>query len=120
MRSEIQKLGSTARGTLYVQLANFPNHYLVLVITDEQFRYALISVDVISESMYGNMVMRDIGWLDVHRIHGENVVVSPQPDFPEGNSTGKQKRATEREPDLNVRQTGSTECVVNYSFVSPC
>jgi mediator of RNA polymerase II transcription subunit 14 len=77
---EIQKLGPSARGMLYIQLANFPSHYLVLVITDEEFRYALISVDVLSESMYANMVMKDIGWLNIRRIHGDDVVVSPLPE----------------------------------------
>jgi mediator of RNA polymerase II transcription subunit 14 len=57
---------------MYIQLSSFPTHYLVLVITEEAFRYALISVKVIPDSMYGNMIMEDIGWLDVQRIRGEN------------------------------------------------
>lgn len=56
---------------MYIKLANFPSHYLVLVITEEDFRYALISVKVLPDSMYGNMIMEDIGWLDVRRIRGE-------------------------------------------------
>lgn len=43
----------------------FPTHYLVLVVTDTDFRYALISVSIVPE---GNLVMEDIGWLDVERI----------------------------------------------------
>ncbi|KDQ53591.1 hypothetical protein JAAARDRAFT_39281 [Jaapia argillacea MUCL 33604] len=78
-KEELQKLGPAARGTLYIQLSRFPNHYLVLVITDEEFRYALISVEVLTDTMYANMVMKDIGWLDVKKIHGEDaVVVAPQ------------------------------------------
>jgi len=56
---------------MYIQLANFPTHYLVLVFTDEEFRYALISTKMLSDSMFGNMIMEDIGWLDVRRIRGD-------------------------------------------------
>lgn len=65
------KLGPSARGTLYIQLGNFPNHYLVLVITDDRFRYALITTRLLSETMYSNMIMEDIAWLDFSRIHYE-------------------------------------------------
>ena len=71
---EVQKLGPAARGTLYIQLSTFPNHYLVLVITDDDFRYALISAQVLADSIYANMIMGDIAWLDVRRIRGENEV----------------------------------------------
>ena len=67
---ELLQLGPTARGTVYIQLNNFPQHYLVLVITDDEFRYALISVRVVTDSMYNNLVMEDIAWLDLARIHG--------------------------------------------------
>ncbi|KAG1762429.1 mediator complex subunit MED14-domain-containing protein [Suillus occidentalis] len=70
-KEEIQKLGPAARGTMYIQLANFPTHYLVLVLTDEEFRYALISTKMLSDTMFGNMIMEDIGWLDVRRIRGD-------------------------------------------------
>ncbi|KAL6308200.1 MED14-domain-containing protein [Sparassis latifolia] len=73
---ELQKLGVVAHGILYIQLSSFPNHYLVLVITDDDFRYALISVKTLSDTMYANTIMEDIGWLDVHRIHGEDVVIT--------------------------------------------
>lgn len=72
---EIQKLGPSARNMLYIQLATFPQHYLVLVVTDEKFRYALISVKERRDSMYAELIMEDIGWLDVQRIHGEDFVV---------------------------------------------
>ncbi|EGO25140.1 hypothetical protein SERLADRAFT_414850 [Serpula lacrymans var. lacrymans S7.9] len=71
-REELHKLGPSARGMLYIQLSNFPNHYLVLVITDEEFRYALISVRVLTDTMYANLIMEDIAWLDVQRIRGDN------------------------------------------------
>lgn len=71
---------------MYIKLSNFPSHYLVLVITEEDFRYALISVKVLPDSMYGNMIMEDIGWLDVRRIRGEKgqseVVIGPRVEDP--------------------------------------
>ncbi|KAI6103423.1 mediator complex subunit MED14-domain-containing protein [Pisolithus sp. B1] len=74
---ELHKLGPSARATIYIQLARFPNHYLVLVITEEDFRYALISVKVLSDSMFANMIMEDIGWLDVRRIRDDRDVGTP-------------------------------------------
>jgi len=68
--SELNKLGSTVRSVLYIQLNPFPTHYLVLVVTDTDFRYALISVKIVPDSMYQSLVMEDIGWLDVERICG--------------------------------------------------
>lgn len=67
--AELMKLGPTARSTLYVQLAPFPGHHLVLVITDDGFRYALIHVvPAPPEASAGTLRMEDIGWLDVERI----------------------------------------------------
>jgi mediator of RNA polymerase II transcription subunit 14 len=86
MSVEIQKLGPATRGVLYIQLSSFPSHYLVLVITDEEFRYALISVEVLTDTMYANMIMQDIGWLDVRRIHGEDIIISPQTDSSSGDT----------------------------------
>lgn len=68
--SEINKLGTTVRSLLYIQLMPFPTHYLVLVVTDTDFRYALISVRIVPEGIYQSLVMEDIGWLDVERICG--------------------------------------------------
>jgi mediator of RNA polymerase II transcription subunit 14 len=51
----------------------------VLVVTDERFQYALITTRILTESMYANMVLEDIAWLDVSRIH-EDPVVNANPD----------------------------------------
>jgi hypothetical protein len=82
---ELKKLGSTLRSLLYIQLNPFPTHYLVLVVTDTDFRYALISVKIVPDSMYQSLVMEDIGWLDVERIcgrgreaRGQNAVREPE------------------------------------------
>ncbi|KAF9242015.1 mediator complex subunit MED14-domain-containing protein [Melanogaster broomeanus] len=107
LKEELQKLGPSARGMMYIQLSSFPSHYLVLVITDEDFRYALISVKVIPDSMYGNMIMEDIGWLDVRRIRGEKgagstfeVVVGPR----SAELQGGQKRKRNPGPVANDRR----------------
>ena len=57
---------------MYIQLLSFPSHYLVLVITDDDFRYALIHVAVLMDSPLASLVMEDIGWLNVRRIRGES------------------------------------------------
>ena len=78
---------------LYLKLTKFPNHYLVIVITDEDFRYALISVKTLSDTMYGSLIMEDIGWMDVRRICGEGLVSSQHTsDAPNGNVGQKRKR----------------------------
>jgi mediator of RNA polymerase II transcription subunit 14 len=71
--SEMMKLGPDARSTLFIQLANFPNHYLVIVITDERFKYALITTKGIEGPMIATMVLEDIAWIDSDRIHQAGV-----------------------------------------------
>ncbi|KAI0644574.1 MED14-domain-containing protein [Trametes meyenii] len=94
---ELAKLGPDARGTLYIQLANFPSHYLVLVITDNDYRYALINVKVQQATMYNDMIMEDIAWLNVRRIHGDEFSVEAGPG-PEPVAGQKRKR----EDGMNV------------------
>lgn len=65
----MQKLGPEARSWIFIQLSNFPNHYLVLVITDERFKFALITTKIIPGSMYASQALEDIAWLDFDRIH---------------------------------------------------
>lgn len=72
--TELRKLGPDNRGTLFIQLANFPNHYLVLVVTNERFKYALITTEVQPDSMYNSMTLEDIAWLDFDRIHDAALV----------------------------------------------
>ncbi|KAF8909892.1 MED14-domain-containing protein [Mucidula mucida] len=71
VKEELRKLGSQARGTLYIQLEYFPEHYLVVVVTNDKYKYALIETKIIPNSMYTSMVMDDVGWLDYSRIMGE-------------------------------------------------
>ncbi|KAF7315273.1 Mediator of RNA polymerase II transcription subunit 14 [Mycena indigotica] len=69
--NELGKLGPTTRGAVFVKLANFPTHYLVLVIDDIDFRYALISTEVELDSPFSNLLMRDVAWLDIDRLRGQ-------------------------------------------------
>ena len=66
---EMIKLGPDARGSLFIQLTNFLNHYLVVVVTDEKFKYALITTKAIEGHMFAMMVLEDIAWLDFDRLH---------------------------------------------------
>ncbi|KAK0454745.1 mediator complex subunit MED14-domain-containing protein [Armillaria borealis] len=93
---ERRKLGPSARGTLFIQLEHFPDHYLVIVITDDNFQYALIESKVLRESMFANLVMEDIGWLDFDRIHGEDVA---RPDV-EVRAGMKRKRSVDDGPNV--------------------
>lgn len=70
--AEMIKLGQDARSTLFIQLSNFPDHYLVLVVTDDRFKYALITTKAIADHTYAMMVMEDIAWLDFDRIREQD------------------------------------------------
>ncbi|CAA7259201.1 unnamed protein product [Cyclocybe aegerita] len=65
---EMGKLGPEARGTLFIRLANFPTHYLVLVVTDERFQYAMIGTKPKRDSKYAAFVLEDIAWIDFDRL----------------------------------------------------
>ncbi|KAL5506965.1 RGR1 [Sanghuangporus vaninii] len=74
-KEEIAKLGRDARAFLFIQLANFRGYYLVLSVTELEFRFALISVQPMQNSAISDLVIHDIGWLDVQKIHGSDVIV---------------------------------------------
>lgn len=78
---------------MFVQLHNFPTHYLVLVVADDDFKFALVSVKSVVENGRTSMVMDDIGWLDVVRIRGHEtrVQLSPFEDRIEGGIGSKRK-----------------------------
>ncbi|OCH90250.1 MED14-domain-containing protein [Obba rivulosa] len=109
-REELQKLGP-ARGTLYIQLSRFPNHYLVLVITDEGFRYALISVKVLRDTVHANMIMEDLGWLEVRRIQGDEPGIFPQNAAMEADESSIGQRRKRASDDIG----GRSDSVQHYS-----
>ena len=91
--SEMAKWGPSVRAQLFIQLANFHQHYLVLVATDADFRYALISVSMMEDSPQGYMRIDDIAWLDVERIHDsvkemKGELVGTAPEQPQASNSG--------------------------------
>ncbi|KAH8119598.1 MED14-domain-containing protein [Phellopilus nigrolimitatus] len=77
-REELAKFGPDVRTFLFIRLASFRSHYLVLLVTELEFRFVLISVQVLAGNPTRNLFMEDIGWLDVQRIHGGDIVVTEQ------------------------------------------
>ena len=73
------KFGNDIRGTLFISLAGSRRHYLVLLISGHEFRFALISVVKNTRSPIDELVLEDIGWLDVQRIHGDPIVSELNP-----------------------------------------
>lgn len=74
LQTEYHKLNQNGvmRASVFIQLTYFPTHYLVVVITDEEFRYALIETTIVTDAIYASSTMDDIGWLDVHRLLGDD------------------------------------------------
>ncbi|KAF5351922.1 hypothetical protein D9756_007453 [Leucocoprinus leucothites] len=75
-RDELKKLGSDIRTFLFIQLANFPDHYLVIIITDARFRFALITTETIRDATFAHMLINDICWLDYDRLKQESLAVA--------------------------------------------
>ena len=48
----------------------------MLVITEQDFRYALISAQIVPSRGITEMIFGDIGWIDVSRIHGDDLVMT--------------------------------------------
>jgi mediator of RNA polymerase II transcription subunit 14 len=92
--NELNKLGPH-RGLFYVQLESYPTHYLVIIITDEEFRYALINTEVITDTLTNSMVMGDIAWLDFSRIKSDDPNITVRTD-PLGSMKGR--RLDEKAP----------------------
>ena len=106
---EINKLGPDIRGYVYIQLANFPDHYLVVIITDDQFRFALITTEMSQNLPYPRMLIMDICWLVYDRLRQESLAMARVRDTlnPDVRIGMKKKR------ELNdmERQPGFPECV---------
>ncbi|THV06734.1 MED14-domain-containing protein [Dendrothele bispora CBS 962.96] len=78
LRNEIQKLAPSGRmlGAVYIRLRSYTYHYLVVIIADEEFQYALITVAVMTESATTDMLITDVAFLDSVRIHGDDPTLS--------------------------------------------
>lgn len=79
-----QKFGSTHPHALYIQLANFPDYYLVLVIGDGGFRYAVIAAESMldPEIGYHTYKIALFQWLDVQGILQSNAPRQDDPGSP--------------------------------------
>ncbi|TRM70306.1 mediator complex subunit MED14-domain-containing protein [Schizophyllum amplum] len=74
-QGELAKLGTIVRGAIYIPLANRVHQYLVLVIRDKDFDFALIRTAQNDQSMFYGLKLADIAWLDISRIcDGENLL----------------------------------------------
>lgn len=69
---ERKKFGNDVQDSLFIQLANFPVYYLVLVVTTTEFRFALVCTRIKPDHPTRALLLDDIGWLDGSRIHIEN------------------------------------------------
>lgn len=59
---ELQKFGEAAHGYIFINLPAFPPYYLVVIVTSDGFKYALINT---SRELGSNRVLiEDLGWLD--------------------------------------------------------
>lgn len=73
--AELAKFGPDIRALLFIQLASFRKNYLVILVTELEFRFALVSLGDIPDSPTYGLMIEDIGWLNVQRIHGDEIIV---------------------------------------------
>jgi mediator of RNA polymerase II transcription subunit 14 len=48
----------------------------VIVVTDDKYRFALITTSTDREVMFAHMILQDIAWLDYDRIRKETLAVT--------------------------------------------
>lgn len=48
----------------------------MIVITDEKFKFALVTTSTNRDAIFAHMNLEDIAWLDYDRIHKETLAVS--------------------------------------------
>lgn len=92
------------RATVFIELDNFKNTYLVIVVTDNNFRYGLVSVSTNAGSMFGHSIMSDMAWLDSRRIQMPGSAASGGADLLGFNS------ALEADSSRSVVLDGSELC----------
>ncbi|KAI5477894.1 Mediator complex, subunit Med14 [Pseudohyphozyma bogoriensis] len=61
---DLAKFGMGTRSFLFIHLPNLSTHYLVLVLQEEGFRFALIQVSEVSDGMQTWLRVDELGWLD--------------------------------------------------------
>ncbi|KAJ3733741.1 MED14-domain-containing protein [Lentinula guzmanii] len=104
-QAEISKLGPH-RGSLYIQLESHPTHYLVILISDEEFKYALINTQVMQNTITNSMVMGDIAWLDFSRIRNDDPTISVRTERPESRPGLKHRHSDKKVPMVEQPSAG--------------
>ena len=74
------------------------------MITDDRFRYALITIKVLTDSVYASMVMEDIAWLDLDRIQSAG-----RPTEETEDATVKVGMKRKRHDGLHSANTGAND-----------
>jgi len=99
------------RGAIYIQLRNYSSCYLVVIIADEEFQYALITT---IESTSTNMIIEEVAFLDSVRIHGDDPTLSIR-DRVETQAAVNHRRPNElMEPAGNKVRTGCVSWTHNH------
>ncbi|KDQ15248.1 hypothetical protein BOTBODRAFT_31903 [Botryobasidium botryosum FD-172 SS1] len=99
--SELAKFGEGRKGCMFIKLAGFPSHYLVVLITEQGLKNALISVKKVEHPYYSSVVIDDLGWLNSSRI-GLGPSSTEELNGPQG-----KKRKREEEVSLPIYRRGS-------------
>jgi mediator of RNA polymerase II transcription subunit 14 len=60
-----------AHDKVFIQLDNFPTHYLVILISDDGFHYVLMSMKPVTPDS-PNLIINDLASLDVKRIQQQH------------------------------------------------
>lgn len=68
---DLAKFGPTTRSFLFIHIPKLPFNYLVLVLTEGGFRFALISVVEGSDVMQSWLEIEELGWLDKSAANGD-------------------------------------------------
>ncbi|EJU03986.1 MED14-domain-containing protein [Dacryopinax primogenitus] len=74
---DMPAFGSSARLCLYISLASFPSHYLVLVLADQGLQYAMLKVALVNEDVAPDFRILECAWLDIRRITGQDPARDP-------------------------------------------
>ncbi|PPQ98421.1 hypothetical protein CVT24_004100 [Panaeolus cyanescens] len=111
---ELEKLGRDMQGTLFIPLALKPTTYLILIATEDRFKYALVNSTVHRDSENIYLVFDDVAWLDVSRIHASDFSPTPEDNDDTLKPSGQQGTGqTERYMGFNLDTQGLRE-LYNY------
>lgn len=66
--AEFTKFGAPAPGYLFINLASFPSHYIVIIVSEDGFKYALINTSREVVDKRSRLIIADLGWLDPEKL----------------------------------------------------